>query len=65
MVIADAIHNHPLTLPGAHPIHRQFARTDTIKDLIVSQTRIGASSKQVIAVAQMKKPIGQAKRRIQ
>ena len=48
-VITDATHNHPPTLPGAHPIHWRFAHRDEVKKLIVSQTRIGASSKQVIA----------------
>ncbi len=49
LVIADATHNHPPNFPGAHPIHQQFARPDKVKELIVSQTCIGASSKQVIA----------------
>ncbi len=49
LVIADATHNHPPSLPGAHPIHRQFARIDELKELIIFQTHIKASSKQVIA----------------
>ncbi len=49
LIITDAIHNHPPTLPGAHLIHWWFARTDKVIELIVSPTRIGASSKQVIA----------------
>ena len=42
-------YNHLPTLPGDHLIHRPFASTDELKELIVSQIRIGASSKQVIA----------------
>ncbi len=45
LIIADATHNHPPSLLGAHPIHRQFASTDEVKELIVFQTQIGASSK--------------------
>lgn len=48
LVIADAIHNHLLIFFGARPIYWQFAYTDTIKNLIVFQIHIGASSKQVI-----------------
>lgn len=36
LVIADDIHNHPPILLGAHPIHRQFAYADKVKELIVS-----------------------------
>ena len=53
LAIADATHNHPPTHLGAHPIHWQLARIDKVKELIVSQTRIGASSKQVIAAIQI------------
>ncbi len=42
-------HNHSPALPSAHPIHWQFARTDKVKELIVSQTYIGAGSRQVVA----------------
>ena len=49
LVIADTIYNHPLNLPGAHPIYWQFAYMDKIKKFIISQIYIRASSKQVIA----------------
>lgn len=49
MAIVDATHNRPPTLPGAHLIHRQLARAEEVKKLIISQTRVEASSKQVIA----------------
>ena len=49
LAIANAIHNHPHTLLGAYPIYSQLARTDKVKELIVPQTRVEASSKQVIA----------------
>ena len=49
LAIADATHNHLFTLLGAYPIHWQLAGTDKVKELIVSQTCVGASSKQVIA----------------
>lgn len=35
LVIADATHNHPPILLGAHPIHLYFAYTDKVKELIV------------------------------
>ena len=53
LVVADTIYNHPPSLPDTHPIYWQFARTDKVKELIVSQTCIGASSKQVIATIQL------------
>ena len=53
LAIANATHNHLPTLLGAHSIHRQLARIDKVKKLIVSQTRVGASSKQVIAAIRM------------
>ncbi len=52
LVIADAIHNYPPSLPSAYSICQQFACIDKVKDLIISQIRIGASSKQVITAIQ-------------
>ncbi len=45
LVIADATHNHPPSLLDTHLIHWQFARIDKVKELIISQTHIEASSK--------------------
>ncbi len=53
LIIADATHNYLPSLLSAHPIHRQFTRTDEVKELIVSQTQIGASGKQVIAAIRL------------
>lgn len=58
MVITDVKYNHPFTFFVTHPIYQQFIHTDTIKDSIVSQTHIKASSKQLLLLfdqAQMKK----------
>lgn len=52
LVIADVTHNHPPSLPGTHLIHWQFVCIDKEKELIISQTGIGTSSKQVIAAIQ-------------
>ncbi len=49
LVIADTTHNHLPSLLGTHLIYRQFTCTDEVKELIISQICIGASSKQVIA----------------
>lgn len=49
LAIADTTYNYPPTLPGTHSIHRQLAYTDKVKELIVSQIGVRASSKQVIA----------------
>lgn len=48
MAIADTTHNYPPTILGAHLIYQQLVYTDKVKELIISQTRVGASSKQVI-----------------
>ena len=46
--IADATHNHPPTLPDAHPIHWQLARTDKVKELIrVGRTNRGGRASRV------------------
>lgn len=49
---SDVTYNHLFSLPGAYPIHRQFARTDEVKELIISQTRIRTNNKQVIITIQ-------------
>lgn len=48
LVIANAIHNYSPSLLSAHLIYWQFAYIDKIKELIISQTHIEASNKQVI-----------------
>ena len=53
MAIADAIHNHPPTLSGAHFILRQLIYIDKVKELIISQTCIEISNKQVITTTQI------------
>ena len=52
MAVADATYNHLPILLGAHPIYWQLTCIDKVKELIISQTRIRASSKQVIATIQ-------------
>ena len=39
----------PTTHPDAHSTHRNLARSEEVNEVIISQTRVGASSKQVIA----------------
>ena len=45
LVITHATYNHSLSLLATHPIHWQFVCTDEVEELIISQTRIRASSK--------------------
>lgn len=47
-----AIHNYYPNFFGANLIHWQLALTDKVKKLIVSKTRVGATSKQVIVAIQ-------------
>ena len=53
MAHVDATQNHPPTLLSTYSIYQQLARTDKVKELIIFQTRIRASSKQVIAAIQI------------
>lgn len=53
LIITNATHNHPPTLPGAHPIYRQFVHIGKVKKLVVSQTSIGANNKQIITAIQL------------
>ncbi len=49
LTVLNVTHNHSPTFSGPHLIHRNLAWTNEVKDLIISQTRVGASSKQVIS----------------
>ena len=54
MVIANTIHNYPLSLLSTCPIYQQFIYINKVKEFIVFQNCIyGAISKQVMTTIQL------------
>lgn len=46
--VSNPNHNHPSTLPGSHPIHRDLAMNNALKKMVETQTRMKNTSAQII-----------------